>query len=189
MRGIQHLHPDVQFIAQSLIDSCKKQNLNICITDTFRTRQEQNAIPAEFTGCKYPYSMHNWGLAFDFCKNSKTAPYDDSDGFFKKVGNIGKSLGLEWGGDWTNPVDKPHLQLNRYGLQKQLIAKYGTPDTFKKTWRNGGDEMKIKVNEKVIEIEMVNRDNHTYVKLRDLEKAGFIIGYDAAKKMPIVTTK
>lgn len=55
--------------------------------------------------------------------------------FFKKVGAIGKRLGLEWGGDWTSPVDKPHFQLSGWGsTPKKLKATYGTPEAYKKTW-------------------------------------------------------
>ena len=62
-------------------------------------------------------------------------PYYDKDGFFSKVGAIGKSIGLEWGGDWKTPVDKPHFQRPDGGsTTKELKQQYGTPDEFEKTW-------------------------------------------------------
>ena len=48
-------------------------------------------------------------------------PYYDKDGFFSKVGAIGKSIGLEWGGDWKTPVDKPHFQLPDWGKHYQRV--------------------------------------------------------------------
>jgi len=30
-----------------------------------------------------------------------------------KAGAIGRSLGLEWGGDWTSFKDRPHFQLKK----------------------------------------------------------------------------
>jgi D-alanyl-D-alanine carboxypeptidase len=40
-----------------------------------------------------------------------TSPYRDASPLYDIVGAIGKNLGLEWGGDWTSIIDKPHFQL------------------------------------------------------------------------------
>ena len=37
--------------------------------------------------------------------------YNDSKGHFRKAAEIGKKLGLAWGGDWSSIVDKP-IQLS-----------------------------------------------------------------------------
>ena len=80
-------------------------------------------------------SHHQWGSAFDFYRNDGKGAYNDSEGFFSKVGSVGKSLGLEWGGDWTSPVDKPHFQLPYWGsTTAELKRLYGKPEEFKKTW-------------------------------------------------------
>ena len=84
--------------------------------------------------------MHNWGVSFDFCRNDGTGAYNDTDGFFSKVGSIGKSIGLEWGGDWKSIVDRPHFQLPDWGsTPAKLKTLYGTPDNFIK--QNGGNVM------------------------------------------------
>ena len=89
------------------------------------------------SNAKYPQSQHCWGTAFDFCRNVKGREFDDSDGFFGKVGKVGKSLGLEWGGDWKKPVDKPHFQLKGTEYNwRNLQAKHGTPEKYKATWTN-----------------------------------------------------
>jgi peptidoglycan L-alanyl-D-glutamate endopeptidase CwlK len=78
--------------------------------------------------------MHNWGVAFDICRADGKDPYDDSDGYFSKVGKVGKSLGLEWGGDWKFK-DKPHFQLPDWGsTTEKLRTRYGTYEKFVKTW-------------------------------------------------------
>lgn len=146
-RDIKLLHPELQLIINEFYIKCKESNLNVLITETFRTKQEQDALYAQgrttagniVTNVKYPNSAHCWGVAFDFCRNVRGREYDDSDGFFKKVGSIGKSLGLSWGGDWVRPVDKPHLQMKKYmpdETTKFLVSKYKIPDNFKKTWNN-----------------------------------------------------
>lgn len=60
-------------------------------------------------------SFHNYSLAFDFVpivdgKISYDITSKAGKARFQKLGNIGKSIGLEWGGDWKNP-DYPHMQL------------------------------------------------------------------------------
>ena len=42
---------------------------------------------------------------------------------------------MEWGGDWTSPVDKPHFQLKQWGSTPNKLKKlYGSVENFKKTW-------------------------------------------------------
>lgn len=103
-RDIKQLHPEVQVLAQKLVEECKKQGLIIKITDCFRSRKEQDDLYAQgrtkpgkiVTNAKFGQSFHNLGLAFDFCRNDGKGAYYDNDGFFAKVGKIGKSLGLSW---------------------------------------------------------------------------------------------
>lgn len=145
-RDINQLHPQAKALAQKLVSECAAQGYVIKITDCVRDKAEQDALYAQgrttagnkVTNAKYPNSMHNWGIAFDICRNDGKGAYYDADGFFKKVGAIGKKLGLEWGGDWTSPVDKPHFQLSGWGsTPKKLKAIYGTPEAYKKTWGTG----------------------------------------------------
>ena len=50
---------------------------------------------------------------------------------------MGKEIGLEWGGDWRTPVDKPHFQLPYWGSTTEKLKKdYKTPEEFKKAWEN-----------------------------------------------------
>ena len=140
-RDISKLHPKLQTIIPELKDRCAKAGLNVLITDCVRNEPEQNdCVRRGTSSVKYPYSMHNWGVAFDFCRNVKGREYDNSDGFFDKVGEIGKSLGLMWGGDWKNPVDRPHFQLKDWGTGTgELRNQYGTPEKFMRTWKQVED--------------------------------------------------
>lgn len=145
MRDITLCHPRLQTLANTLISECEKQGLKIKIGETLRTVAEQDALYAQgrtapgnivtnAPGSSYS-SYHQWGTAFDFFRNDGKGAYYDSDGFFTKVGNIGVSIGLEWGGNWKSPVDKPHFQLPDWGSTTAGIKRlYVTPEEFMRTW-------------------------------------------------------
>lgn len=136
MRNVKDLHPELQRKAAQLVALCEQQGLAVKITDCVRTAEEQaDCIRRGTSSVRYPHSHHNWGTAFDFCRNDGTGAYRNDDGFFQKVGSIGQSIGLEWGGSWTSPVDMPHFQLPDWGTgTAELIRLYGTPDAFRQTW-------------------------------------------------------
>lgn len=140
MRGIDLLIPEARVAAEKFLSACQAQGLNVLITDTLRTEIEQNILYAQgrttpgeiVTSLKYPRSLHNWGTAWDFCRPEKGREYDDSDGFFERVGAVAESLGLVWGGHFKNP-DRPHVQLAKYAPDKTallLIGSYASPDDF-----------------------------------------------------------
>ena len=150
MRDRTKLHPKLQKKLSELESACKKAGLKIQITECVRTVSEQDALYAQGRtkpGVKvtnapgYSYSSHHmWGTAFDFCRADGKGAYYDKDGFFTKVGKIGKSLGLEWGGDWKSLVDKPHFQLPDWGSTPAMLKKlYGTPERFFATWKSDED--------------------------------------------------
>ena len=145
MRNISDLHPRLQELIAVLKATCAKNGLIIGIGECLRTKAEQDAlydkgrtekgsIVTNAKGSTYS-SMHQWGVAFDFYRNDGKGAYNDADGFFGKVGAIGKSLGLEWGGSWKSLMDKPHFQLPDWGSTAGTLKKqYGTPDNFFKSW-------------------------------------------------------
>lgn len=152
-RDITQLHPRLQAIIPKLIEECEKQGVPIKIGECFRSVAEQDALYAQgrstrgaiVTNCKGSTysSQHQWGIAcdffLDFDVDGDGAKADDAFNNatrgFEKVGAIAKSLGLGWGGDWTSPVDRPHLYLPDWGATTtKLKAAYGTPDKFKATW-------------------------------------------------------
>lgn len=134
-RDITQLHPELQKKIARLKELCAKEGLAILITDCVRNRTEQaDCVRRGTSSLSYPNSMHNWGVAFDFCKNIRGHEYDDAE-FFNRVGKLGQSIGLEWGGSWYSPVDKPHFQLANWGTgTARLKQLYGTPERFRATW-------------------------------------------------------
>ena len=155
MRDVKQLHPTLQTKIKQLKSLCEKNGIKIGISECLRTVAEQDALYAKgrttagsiVTNCKGSTysSMHQWGVAFDFYlimdvdgdgKTSDDA-YNNASKLFDKVGKLGQSIGLEWGGSWKSPVDKPHFQLPDWGsTAAKLKQKYGTPEKFMTTWKS-----------------------------------------------------
>ncbi|WP_082131139.1 LysM peptidoglycan-binding domain-containing protein [Geobacillus sp. T6] len=118
------VHPLVATKARQLIERAYREGINVIITQGLRTVEEQNELYAQgrtkpgkiVTNAKGGYSYHNYGLAFDFAVlNDDGSVNWKVDEQWKRVGAIGKSLGLEWGGDWDSFKDYPHFQYT-FGL-------------------------------------------------------------------------
>lgn len=171
MRKIEDLHPKLQELLPELMGKCEKEGLKIGIGECLRTAAEQDAlykkgrtapgsIVTNAKGGTYS-SMHQWGVAFDFYRNDKKGAYENGDGFFEKVGKIGKKLGLEWGGDWKSIKDLPHFQLSDWGsTPKKLKSLYKTPENFFKTWEDNAmtQEEQRKFNALVEQVEKITKE-------------------------------
>lgn len=170
-RNIKDLHPSLQDKIAVLKIQCLTQGLIIGIGECLRTVEEQDALYAQgrtsegnivtnAKGSSYS-SMHQWGVAFDFYRKDGKGAYNNIDRFFNRVGEIGKSLGLEWGGEWTSPVDLPHFQLPNWGsTPTKLKQLYGTPNKFIEAWVN--DEMTIEEVKKIVEEIISDRTEKIY---------------------------
>ena len=146
MRDITLCHPRLQKLATELIQKRSAQGLQIKIGEALRTGSEQDTLYAQgrttpgsivtnAPGSSYS-SYHQWGTAFDIYRADGCGAYYDKDGFFSRVGAIGVSIGLEWGGNWKSIVDKPHFQLPDWGSSTSGIKKeFKTPEEFMKTWK------------------------------------------------------
>lgn len=88
----------------------------LTVTSTYRTFAEQDILYAQgrtspgniVTNAKGGQSFHNYGVAFDVAINRNGVLDYNITPF---IAWIGKFIGLEWGGDFANFVDKPHFQL------------------------------------------------------------------------------
>ncbi len=138
MRDSKKLHPDLQVYLAFGIFQCYLKGLNVRITETNRTIEEQNSYYdqgySQVKGNDYG-SMHQWGVAFDVCRNDGTGAYDFTN-WIDKVAKIFKSYPLTWGGDWKGFVDQPHFQMkayeDSYGGTGKLKRTYTNPDAFLK---------------------------------------------------------
>ena len=203
MNDINRLHPELKVLCLKHIDLCKKNGIEIVITQTFRTKAEQDAIYAKgrtapgqiVTRCIYPQSPHCWGVAYDVAVSIGGKITWDRADLYEKVGAFGKTLGLTWGGDFKTFVDKPHFELDKYVKNKSvqwLTQTYGTPEKFIASWvadtRKDDDEVE-KVNVLIggKQVDGFLKDGASYIPARELENVGLKVKWDGASKTVEVT--
>lgn len=127
-KNISDLHPDLQEPCMNFLDQCEKQRLDVFLIFTWRSPEEQDQLYAQgrtvpgkiVTHLKGDKSLHCFVMngvpaskAFDFGIDDDNGKYitDGSDARYSQAGEIGKSLGLVWGGDWHSFKDPSHLEL------------------------------------------------------------------------------
>ena len=117
-REISLLHPDLRTKCQELIKKCKTRGIDIIISQTLRTKAEQDAIYAQgrtkpgkiVSNVKYPNSMHCWGVAFDVAVIREGKAIWDVAKCINPAETGRRTLGLTWGGRWQNFPDAPHFE-------------------------------------------------------------------------------
>ena len=138
--SLKIIHPLLQDKMELLIEICAAEGIDIRITETVRNVATQDYYysngKSKVKGGDYG-SYHQWGLAFDVCINGDE-PYDIA--LLTRVGEIGKSLGLEWGGDWG--WDMPHFQLSSGGYNiNSLKERYDNPAEFADNWSFSSEDV------------------------------------------------
>lgn len=117
-RNLNDLNPKVKVLCEKFISECKKQNIDVLITSTYRDAASQNALYAQgrttpgkiVTNARAGQSFHNWRVAFDFVPIvSGKAQWNDI-ATFTKCGEIAESVGLEWAGRWKRFRELAHCQ-------------------------------------------------------------------------------
>lgn len=135
-RDLSDLSLGIRSKAILLLANCAKVGLDVRIISTYRSIQEQDALYDKgrtvpgiiVTNAKGGSSWHNFGLAFDiglFIDNKYIGspsdlllvpPSQRNHEFailYTRVGVIGKSLKLQWGGDWMKFKDWGHFYEER----------------------------------------------------------------------------
>ena len=114
------LLPAAQIKAREFINATKGQALTYKIISGTRTYAEQDVLfkkKPKVTNAKGGESNHNFGIAWDvgIFENGKyyTGDTKKEDRAYVDLGALimQNVQGLEWGGNWTSFVDKPHYQL------------------------------------------------------------------------------
>lgn len=126
-RDLNHLRKDVREKAELLLSKTSAIGINLLITCTYRSNEEQadlyaigrtakgkivtNALPGE--------SKHNnmeggapASLAFDVVPLVAGKPmWDASNPVWQVVGSLGESVGLKWAGRWKRMREYPHFEV------------------------------------------------------------------------------
>lgn len=117
-RDTKELSAQAQKACALFIEECRRQGLNVLITETYRSQERQNYLYEQGrsrTGDKVTWtkaSRHTSRRAWDVCKNMKGQEYNDKS-FFKKCAEVAALLGITWGGEWKNSPDTPHFEIDK----------------------------------------------------------------------------
>lgn len=128
-RHIEDLHPELQPVCREFLRRCAAAGLDILITCTYRSNEEQNQLFAigrtcppgpRVTNARGGQSAHNFTLdgrpasrAFDIVPLVAGKPvWSDKHPAWQQAGQIGMELGLNWYGRPDAPFREfPHFQL------------------------------------------------------------------------------
>ena len=116
-RDLNQLSAQAQKACALFLEECKRQGLNVLVTETYRSQERQNYLYEQGrsrAGDKVTWtksSRHTSRRAWDICKNVKGQEYSDKS-FFKKCAEIAALFGITWGGDWNNTPDTPHFEVD-----------------------------------------------------------------------------
>lgn len=133
-RNLDDLAPAIRPKVDQFLASCRAAGIDVLVTSTLRTLEEQAALYAQgrsaagpiVTRAKPGSSAHNFGLAVDVVpivngKPEWTFNYMHPSPTWDKVGRLGRLAGLEWFGAPGAPyIEACHFQLKDW---RQYIPK------------------------------------------------------------------
>jgi len=117
-RNLDDLAPPAKQRALAFIAAASAKGIDLLVTSTYRDSESQDALYAQgrttpgnvVTRAKAGQSWHNWRCALDVVPLVNGKAIWDDQALWKQVGEIGKSCGLEWAGDWKTFKEYPHFQ-------------------------------------------------------------------------------
>jgi peptidoglycan L-alanyl-D-glutamate endopeptidase CwlK len=117
-RSLDDLAPPAKQRALAFIAAANAKGIDLLVTSTYRDSESQDALYAQgrstpgniVTRAKAGQSWHNWRCALDVVPLVNGKAIWDDQAMWKQVGEIGKSCGLEWAGDWKTFKEYPHFQ-------------------------------------------------------------------------------
>ncbi|MBR3691405.1 MAG: M15 family metallopeptidase [Clostridia bacterium] len=177
-RSLDCLMPYVRHLALRLREECAKVGIPLGFANTLRDKEYQEWCKKNGKSATAELGPHAFGLAFDVFINRKGSEYDME--LLRRVGAIGKELGLSWAGDWKSFREYVHFEYTggltaadlRAGKRAELPAvPEELPAAVPMCIRHPGGELTGYAV-----------DGVTYVPLRSLcEALGFSVLWDAAR--------
>jgi peptidoglycan L-alanyl-D-glutamate endopeptidase CwlK len=119
-RNILTLSLKAQRQSRLFLGKVLEAGFNAKIISGTRTYAEQNVLyrigrfgnPGRIvTRARGGYSNHNFGIAWDIGIFTPSGGYLEDGPEYDQVSRLEISPEIEWGGNWTNFVDRPHYQL------------------------------------------------------------------------------
>jgi D-alanyl-D-alanine carboxypeptidase-like protein/LysM domain-containing protein len=144
VQRLSRLHPIVAVRGHSMLELCAHGGLAVLVTQGLRTWEEQDQLYAQgrtapgdiVTKAKGGESFHNYGLAFDIVVLDAIGKmdWDSTHPGWTQAAQLGKSAGLEWGGDWVGFKDRPHFQYTGGLKIADCKALYDTAGGIAAVW-------------------------------------------------------
>lgn len=115
-RNLSDLVPPCKDRAEKFLSLAKDNGIDLLVTSTYRDLESQAALFAQgrtkpgmiITNARPGQSWHNWRCAFDVVPIRNGKPVWNTTGpdgdLWRKVGELGESVGLEWAGKWTGKL-------------------------------------------------------------------------------------
>ena len=124
-RLLAGLHLKAQGAARKLLSLTVTAGFHIRLVSGTRSYAEQDGLYAQgrygnpgprVTNARGGRSNHNFGIAWDIGLFDEAGQYLNGDtaaeiAQYRRLGELARPLGLEWGGDWESIPDVPHYQL------------------------------------------------------------------------------
>lgn len=122
--NINDLCPPLLILYREWLMQCIAAGLAVKVIVTWRSPSDQNIAKAKglsnASAGESPHNCYNadgsmGSKAFDFACFDENGNYitNGADPRYTQAGEIGKSIGLVWGGDWHHP-DYDHLELSNW---------------------------------------------------------------------------
>lgn len=144
LNKIAELQESVRPLAENLLRLSADAGIPLKVVQGYRTPEAQQALLDSGKGVTNAGAMlsyHNHRLALDVVplEYISMKDWNPSGSLWQRVGEIGKSVGLEWGGDWKKK-DLPHFQLTGAPIRelKSYFEKFGEIMPIKITPTEGG---------------------------------------------------
>lgn len=113
---IDSLSAELQPRARRLLELAAAEGIELVVTEGRRTVERQRELYAQGRTTPGPIvtwtmnSKHLTGEAFDVAvRVDGKLTWPDDDALWERIGQIGESVGLRWGGRWEQR-DRPHFE-------------------------------------------------------------------------------
>jgi hypothetical protein len=123
------LEPTTRQLVQQIIDAARQMGISLMIFETYRSQARQQELFNNGATQLRTVGVHNYGLACDIVREVGGEPSWKGD--FSFLGQLARSSGLIWGGDWGDPGVQPHF-VDAVHVQRCTVARQ--PTLLSGTW-------------------------------------------------------
>jgi hypothetical protein len=135
------LEPMTRRLVEGLVASAQQMGIEVMIYETYRSQNRQQELFENGASKLRAVGVHHYGLACDIVRVVSGEPSWKGD--FSFLGQLSRSSGLIWGGDWGDPgikhsfIDSVHVQRCTIARQGCLFAGVWYPDNTYNPYADG----------------------------------------------------